>query len=88
MGPTGSRVTHTETNIEKDLGVSTANDLKLAAQHEQAATKTMRVVQMTPRYFEDLDISGFRQVYKTYGRPTLNMQFRPGHHTTRKTSNA
>ena len=62
MGPAGSRVTPTETNIEKDLGVSTANDLNPAVQCEQAAAKTIRVVRMRPRYIEDLHVSGFRNV--------------------------
>ena len=48
MGPAGSRVTPTETNIEKDLGVSTANDLNPAVQCEQAAAKARREVRMIP----------------------------------------
>ena len=39
MGPAGSRMTLTETKFEKDLGVYTANDLKPAAQCDQAAAK-------------------------------------------------
>ena len=90
LGRAGSTVTLTEMNIEVDHGVSAANDLNPAVQCEQPAAKAMRGVRMIPSFFfiEDLDVSGFRKVYKTYVRPTLIMQFRPGHYTTRKTSNA
>ena len=65
MGPAGGRVTLSETNIAKDLGVYTANDLKPAVQCEQAAAKAMRVVRMIHRYFEDLHVSGFRRTCET-----------------------
>ena len=63
MGPAGSRVTVSETNIAKDLGEYTENALKPAV---QSAAKAMRVVRVIHRYFEDFDVSGFRWVCKTY----------------------
>ena len=71
MGPDGGRATLSETNIGKDLGVYIANDLKPAVHCEQAAAKAMRVVRMIHIYLEDLDVCGFRRVYKTYVRPQL-----------------
>ena len=72
MGPAGGRLTLSETNIVKDLGVYTPNDLKPAVQCERAAAEAMRVVWMIQRYFEDLDVSGFRRVYQTHVRPHLD----------------
>ena len=83
MGPAGSRVTLSETNIANDLGVYTLDALKPAVQCEQAAAKTMRVVRMIHKYFEDLwktclNFDGYINHTRDL---TLNMQFKLGHHT-------
>ena len=47
MGPAGGIKTLGETNIAKDLGVYTANDLKPAVPCEHSAAEAMTVVRCT-----------------------------------------
>jgi len=54
---------------EKDLGVSTSDDLKVSKQCNEAASKASRISGMLNRQSKQLDKNGFLVIYKGYIRP-------------------
>lgn len=60
-----------EITEEKDLGVLTANTMKVSRQCHEAASKANRVLGMVHRQFKDLDKKSFLIIYKGFIRPHL-----------------
>ena len=67
----GSRIKLETTNLEKDLGVLIADNLKVGEQCESAAGKAMKVLGMIRRSFTKLDEETLKTLYCSFVRPHL-----------------